>query len=152
MYTNLYSNIDTHNSTEECWDWLGGFYGGNGRPGCTEGLAYRVIYEDVFDEKIPKGKVASHICHNKKCVNPYHIVIESQGDNVRRSSQIGRYGNSRPWKGVYRGANKSAKPVSVQGVVYSSLLDAADAHGVHEQTIRQWHKTGRNNTFLIPKV
>jgi hypothetical protein len=43
--------------------------------------AHRLAYQFYINE-IPKGKLVLHNCNNVKCVNPYHLRIGTQKENV----------------------------------------------------------------------
>ena len=67
-----------------CWRWKGwkstSGYGkvkvaGVGR------YAHRVTYELLVGE-IPRGLVLHHLCYTRECVNPFHLVPETQQFNV----------------------------------------------------------------------
>ena len=46
-----------------------------------------VIAAIVSTSRLPnKGEYASHLCHNRSCVNPLHLTLESQSQNMKRSS------------------------------------------------------------------
>lgn len=68
----------------ECWEWRGtrSHYGvvSHGR---RNHYAHRIAWERAAGRRIPAGKVVRHTCDNKFCVNPAHLVIGKQVDNVR---------------------------------------------------------------------
>lgn len=73
-----------------CAPWLGSLnnkgYGQLfGGAGATPRLllAHRVAYE-AFVEPIPDGFVLDHLCQNPRCVNPHHLEVVTQRENLRR--------------------------------------------------------------------
>lgn len=80
------------NKTPECWEWIGplvsGRYG-NAIYKLKAFLAHRLSWILHFGE-IPEGMVVCHKCDNIKCVNPDHLFIGTQGDNVRDMFAKGR--------------------------------------------------------------
>lgn len=53
-------------------------------------MAHRYSYEKFTSEKIPKGLQLDHVCRVKNCVNPKHLQIVTQDENLRRMN----YSNS----------------------------------------------------------
>jgi hypothetical protein len=58
-------------------------------------LAHREAWEMAHGRKIPKGKVVRHTCDVTLCVNPKHLLIGTQSQNMMDSVKRGRHGNSR---------------------------------------------------------
>lgn len=65
-----------------CWRWIRST---NPRGyGLVSGdMAHRRMYKQVVGP-IPVGKVIDHKCGNTLCVNPKHLELVSQSENVRR--------------------------------------------------------------------
>lgn len=83
--------------TETCWQWMadktgrgyGRIHDGGGHYGKTLG-AHRVAYE-LFVGPIPEGTSVLHRCDNPGCVNPKHLFLGRQADNIADSVLKGRH-------------------------------------------------------------
>lgn len=78
-----------------CWIWMGTLdnrgYGKVGRVhGQPSKLAHRYVYEN-YKEPIPKGKLLCHTCDNPSCVNPSHMFVGTQKDNMSDCVSKGRF-------------------------------------------------------------
>lgn len=66
--------------------------------------AHRVSYM-LHKGEIPPGKVIRHLCNNRLCVNPKHLLVGTHQDNVRDRCKSGRSargeGNGRSRLSVY---------------------------------------------------
>lgn len=84
--------------TGDCWIWTGAQDGrGYGsfamwvRPGKVSLLkAYRFAYELVRAVEIPEGMQLDHLCRNRICVNPAHLQVVTQQENIRRGEKPNR--------------------------------------------------------------
>ena len=82
----------------ECWLWRDKPHGfGYGRFGIWNGhkgqmvLAHRMSYE-LARGTIKAGQFVLHRCDNPQCVNPHHLYLGTQADNMRDMYSKGRYG------------------------------------------------------------
>jgi len=72
---------------DDCWDWLGSI---NPRTGYGKKqwfgeswLAHRWVWT-MFFGNIENNMTIDHLCSNRKCVNPHHLEVVSQSENLRR--------------------------------------------------------------------
>lgn len=82
-----------------CWLWVGKQNGVYGllRFGDRFQMAHRVSYR-LFCGEIPDGMQVNHRCDFPICVNPDHLWLGSQADNMRDCREKGRmpHGEERP--------------------------------------------------------
>jgi hypothetical protein len=74
------------NKTNYCWNWTAsanergyGLFRFNGKTSKAHRVSYELTYGDI-DAML----VIDHLCKNTLCVNPDHLDLVSQGENVRR--------------------------------------------------------------------
>ena len=86
--------------TKTCWLWLGytskSGYGRFSIKG-NQFYAHRIAYE-IFIDKIPTGFQVCHKCDIPNCVNPEHLFLGTQRDNMEDMKTKGRSTKGRkPW-------------------------------------------------------
>lgn len=75
-----------------CWEWQGTLtYDGYGRWGINKKKdgVHRSSYK-IFKGEIPKGLFVCHTCDNRKCVNPDHLWLGTNKDNLDDMRRKGR--------------------------------------------------------------
>ena len=77
----------------DCWLWTAGKtstgYGSSWGRGTTQ-RAHRQAYEAAHGLGSARGFVVRHQCDTPLCVNPAHLILGSQADNVRDREERGR--------------------------------------------------------------
>ena len=78
------SKIEISNSTKDCWNWTGskkpsGY--GSVRINKKYKLAHRVAFE-LYNGEIPSGYIVCHICDNRSCCNPSHMMLGTIKSNA----------------------------------------------------------------------
>lgn len=102
-----------------CWTWLGAKdrdgYGQFRYTPKFQGKAHRFAYE-VFRGPITKGLSVLHTCDNPSCVNPSHLYVGTNSDNMQDRSRRDRYdqrGFRNPaWRSALRRIARPHEPVS----------------------------------------
>jgi hypothetical protein len=77
----------------DCWIWVKGFYRPNGYPRLWhKNKAYRGhrISKRVFHGPFDETRCILHQCDVKRCMNPDHLIVGSQLDNVLDKLAKGR--------------------------------------------------------------
>lgn len=99
---NSYGDLSTRfwarvQKSDGCWVWTGtknkagyGVLYPQGKP--KRKLAHRVSWEFVYGP-IKGGLYVCHTCDNPPCVNPSHLFLGTQADNVRDCINKGRLGS-----------------------------------------------------------
>ena len=78
---------------DDCWPWRGQIaqtgYGFIDIYGRGDGTRERFLAHRLASGA-PKGKVTRHLCHNPPCVNPRHLAVGTQAENMRDMILAGR--------------------------------------------------------------
>lgn len=80
--------------SDTCWLWRGWVSDGYGLhrvgPLRVPARAHRLAYQ-LANGPVPAGQVVDHLCRNRACVNPAHMEIVSNAENVRRGRAGARW-------------------------------------------------------------
>lgn len=125
---------DKVKKTKNCWEWTASKYG-NGYGQFWDGQkldgAHRYSYR-INKGPLEDGKVVSHTCDNKLCVNPKHLVQTTQAANLRDMHSKGRNRSKKSY------LNQSGEKA------WNSALTNEDAF-----TIRKKYRTGNYSWRLL---
>lgn len=94
----------------QCWPWLKHkYHGGYGQivVGGKARAAHRVSWT-IHKGEIPEGLQVLHACDNPGCVNPHHLWLGNNADNMADKMRKGRYYNGRAWGNATRCARGHA--------------------------------------------
>jgi ribosome-binding protein aMBF1 (putative translation factor) len=86
--------------------------------------------------------VACHVCDNRKCVNPDHIFIDTQQNNVKDAISKGRIDP------VARARLANASKI-IPKEVYASVVNDLQKGGMSQQTIANKHNISQRTVCKI---
>jgi hypothetical protein len=129
-----------------CWLWIAGKhnagYGDLKRYGKPQerisSLAHRISWE-IYRGPIPKGMNVCHHCDIRSCVNPYHLFLGTDKDNMQDALKKGRLrqGEKISWAKL-----NNEQVMDIRKDHRSQTLIASN-YGVIQQTISHI-KTGKS--------
>ena len=125
-----------------CFEWQRsinrhgyGNYGSTNDAGTNASkAAHRASYQ-IFRGPIPDGMCVCHECDNRLCVNPAHLFLASQKDNLHDSIKKGRFtrGN-RQHKAKLN--DRKVREIRERFAAGESTEILSKEYGVHRQNIR----------------
>jgi hypothetical protein len=108
LIANSFLSEENYYNGTPCWEWTGAL-NANGYPkialpwkaGPRKGkvrsaLAHRMSLIVFRGRKLTTKSVARHLCNNKICINPMHLIGGSQQSNIRQCVREGRHYT--PWR------------------------------------------------------
>jgi hypothetical protein len=128
----------------DCWEWTGRLngkgYGVIGWRGKPNRRAHRIAWE-LTHGPIPDGMVVCHRCDNPSCVNPVHLFLGTQADNIADRHAKGRDNAAKPGQRHF-----GAKLTDIQ----AAAMRARYSHGgVTQQQIADEYGISRGNVSRI---
>jgi len=91
-------------SDDECWPWLGGRIRGGTGTVYYNGhwvSAHHVAYL-LNGGMLPSGARIGRLCHNKLCVNPHHLFLETEARRFWEKVAVGTPDECWEWLGAHK--------------------------------------------------
>ena len=145
--------------TDNCWNWTGHIeYNGYGSMSIKHKnrSTHRISYEIHFG-KIPDGLCVLHKCDNKKCVNPSHLFLGTQLDNVKDRDQKGHtakgatHGSKTHPERVPRG-DKNGMRTHPEKVRKGEQVNTVKLTEKQVLKIRKMYRTGKYTQKQLAKI
>lgn len=89
-------------------------------------LAHRLVYTQIHGD-IPNGLVVRHMCDNPSCVNPSHLELGTQSDNIKDCVARGRHHNMKlsadDVRAIRNDTRSSRKVAAIYGIDHKAVLN-----------------------------
>ena len=126
---------------KRCWIWNGPRHvNGYGRISIRgqRWLAHRLSWTLHHREDIPQGQVIRHMCNDPQCVNPHHLKLGTQQQNVMDMHLAGRQGYVR---------KLNPKQIADIRASHKTQAELAQQYQVSKTTIHRVLKIDRSHKY-----
>ena len=115
----------------QCWNWnksitSAGY--GQFKRNKKYWTTHTFVYTQIYGE-IPEGNIIRHICHNRKCCNPNHLIIGTHKDNYNDSKDAHVKADNKRATGCiilenhYRTLREATKALKISSATLCKYID-----------------------------
>src|SRR5574341_1788315 len=136
MYASLIEANSEKITESGCWIWMcsvGSHGYGDFRRNNMHMLAHRASYNS-FIGPVPAGMFVLHRCDNRLCVNPHHLYLGTNTDNMQDKVRKGRWAGQGPHKLTLADV-REIRQRRARGESLKALATAYDMHSDHIRKI-----------------
>lgn len=141
----FWSKVDKSEGDNACWIWKGTLFKGYGRIAFygRNFSAHRMAWQ-LTNGFIPRGLFACHHCDNPPCVNPSHLFLGTNKENMQDMKRKGRGHN-------FKGENNSNSKLTQQKA--DEIRERYALGGITKsQLAKEYGVTPRNIRWIIARV
>lgn len=124
--------------TKGCWNWIGGSFtkDGYGQIGIDGQMRRSNRISFLINKgKIGEGKYVLHKCNNRKCVNPEHLYLGTQFENMRDALKIGSLSSKGEKNGRSKITKKDVLKIRELYKLGQKQIELAEIFGIARSTI-----------------
>jgi DNA-binding transcriptional regulator YiaG len=121
-----------------CREWSGWRENGYGRVAVerTMRAAHVVAWEQANGRKVPDGMVVRHRCDNPPCIEPSHLVIGTQTQNVADMFDRGRCDRAGENNNSAKLTAESVQAIRAKHAVGQSVSSLSREYGISESQVK----------------
>jgi hypothetical protein len=132
----LRKSVSVESGCREWTGWCDG--GGYGRVAVDRGMrpAHVVSWEIANGRPVPEGKVIRHSCDNPPCIEPDHLLVGSQAQNVADMFERGRCDRSGERNNSAKLTSQAVQAIRAKHAAGQSITSLRREYGVSASQVK----------------